>query len=181
MNWRCCVVLAGMLIGISGPAASGQAAMGQAAMGTEHTHMAAAASTALTLTVGGKATKLSVAELEAMPQKTITVRNAHTDKDETYSGVPVGDLLAKFGAPYEKNEKVIYHSYLRAGGMDGYWVLYSASEVESAMHLGDVIVATRVGGQPLGADGQFRLVASEEKKPARWVRNLSTLELKSAE
>ena len=170
---------AALVLGIGFATVTGRCQAAAAPM--EHTHMASAPSTALRVTVNGTATTISVAELEAMPQKTVTVKNAHSKAEETYTGVAVSDLLAKLGAAYEKNERGIDHSYLKASGTDGYWVLYSASEVEPAVHRGDVIVATRVGGEALKADGAFKLVASEDQKPARWVRNLSTLELKSAE
>ena len=72
-------------------------------------------------------------------------------------------------------------SYIVAEGMDKYWVLYSVTEIEGSEHNGDVIVATSLGGKPLGEDGQFKLVDSEDKKPQRWVRNLSAITVKSAE
>ena len=42
-------------------------------------------------------------------------------------------------------------------------------------------MAVAMNGKSLGEDGQLKLVASEDKKPARWVRNLSAITLKSAE
>jgi hypothetical protein len=33
----------------------------------------------------------------------------------------------------------------------------------------------------LGEDGQFKLINSEDKKPQRWVRNLSSISVRSAE
>jgi hypothetical protein len=68
-----------------------------------------------------------------------------------------------------------------AEGTDKYWVLYSMTEIEGSEHNGEVIVATSMGGKPLGMDGQFKLVDSEDKKPQRWVRNLSAIMVKSAE
>ncbi|MCU1253301.1 MAG: hypothetical protein JWQ49_6330, partial [Edaphobacter sp.] len=62
-----------------------------------------------------------------------------------------------------------------------YWVLYSVTEIESSEHNGEVIVATTVGGKPLGKDGQFKLVDSVDKKPERLVRNLKSITVKSAE
>jgi hypothetical protein len=44
-----------------------------------------------------------------------------------------------------------------------------------------VIVADQMDGQPLGEDGAFKLVLQGDKRPARWVRNLSTIKVKSAE
>ncbi len=149
---------------------------------TEHVHAPTPPSTSLTVTVDGKAATLSVAELAAMPQKTVTVYNEHMKADETYTGVLLGDLLAKYGLPVDKTtHRKMLRSYIVAEGMDKYWVLYSVTEIEGSEHNGDVIVATSVGGKPLGEDGQFKLVDSEDKKPQRWVRNLSAITVKSAE
>jgi hypothetical protein len=148
----------------------------------EHAHAPAQPSTSLTLTVDGKATTLSVADLQAMPQKTVTVHNEHTKTDETYAGVVLGDLLAKFGFPVDKtSHRKMLRSYLIAEGMDKYWVLYSVTEIEASEHNADVIVATTLDGKPLGDDGAIKLVDSSDKKPQRWVRNLSAITVKSAE
>jgi hypothetical protein len=148
----------------------------------EHGHPPVTPSTSLTLTVDGKATTLSVAELQAMPQKTVTVHNEHTKADESYAGVLLGDLLAKYGFPVDKTtHRKMLRSYLVAEGTDKYWVLYSVTEIEGSEHNGEVIVATSMGGKPLGEDGQFKLVDSGDKKPERWVRNLSAISVKSAE
>ena len=139
-------------------------------------------STSLTLHIDGKATVLSMAELQAMPQKTVAVHNEHTKADESYSGVLLGDLLAKYGFPVDKTtHRKMLQSYVVATGMDKYWVLYSATEVEPSEHSGDVIVAISMNGKPLGEDGAFKLVSNEDKKPQRWVRNLTAITLKSAE
>jgi hypothetical protein len=65
--------------------------------------------------------------------------------------------------------------------MDKYWVLYSVTEIESSEHNSSVIVATSMDGKPLGEDGQLKLIDSADKKPQRWVRNLSAITVKSAE
>jgi hypothetical protein len=120
----------------------------------------------------------NVPELQALPQKTLTVHNEHTKTDETYTGVALSDLLAKYGAPFDKeNEKRIFHSYLRVEGTDHYYVVYSASEVQESIHNAEVIVAASLNGKPLADDGQIKLVASGEKRPARWVRNLLAITL----
>jgi hypothetical protein len=155
--------------------------MPQTAM-EEHAHAVAPLSTSLTLTIDGKATTLSVAELQAMPQKIVSVHNEHTKADETYSGVLLGDLLAKYGFPVDKTtHRKMLRSYLIAEGTDKYWVLYSVTEVEGSEHDGSVIVATSMNRKPLGEDGQLKLIDSSDKKPQRWVRNLSAITVKSAE
>jgi hypothetical protein len=151
----------------------------------EQAHPSAKPSTSLILTVDGKATKFSVADLQAMPQTTVTVHNEHTKVDESYTGVLLGDLLAKSGFPVNNVDKTTHRkmlrSYLTAEGTDKYWVLYSITEIEFSEHNGNVIVATSMGGKPLGDDGQFKLIDRADKKPQRWVRNLSAITVKSAE
>ena len=148
----------------------------------EHVHAPAPASTNLTLTIEGKATTLSIAELQGMPQTTVRVHNEHTKADETYTGVLVGAILARYGFPVDKTtHQKMLRSYLVAEGTDKYWVLYSVTEVEGTEHEGNVIVATSMNGKPLGADGQLKLVDSGDKKPPRWVRNLTAITVKSAE
>jgi hypothetical protein len=142
----------------------------------EHAHAKAALSTELQLTINDKTSTL--AELAAMPQKTVKVHNEHTKKDETYTGVAVGDLLAKYGFPVDQTtHRRMLRSYLVVEGTDKYWVLYSVTEVEPTEHNAEVIVATGVDGGRLGDDGNLKLVASADKKPQRWVRNLAAIRL----
>ena len=148
----------------------------------EHEHTPSAPSSSLTLTIDGKPTTVTIAEMQAMPQKTVAVHNEHTKTDESYSGVPLSELLAKYGFAVDKTtHRKMLHSYVMAEGTDKYWVLYSLTEVEPSEHNGDVIVALSMNGKPLGADGQLKLVASEDKRPERWVRNLSSITIRTVE
>jgi len=66
-------------------------------------------------------------------------------------------------------------------GTGHYFVLYSGTEIEGSVHSGgDVIVATRINGKDFGDDGEIKLVASGDKKPMRWVRNLTKITLVTA-
>jgi hypothetical protein len=139
-------------------------------------------STSLVLTVDGKAIPFSVADLKAMPQRTVAVHNEHTKVDEKYTGVALSDVLAKAGFVADKStQRKMLRSFLQVEGTDKYWVLYSVTEVEGSEHVGDVIVATSMGDKGLGADGNFKLVSTEDKKPQRWVRNLTAITLKTVE
>ena len=176
-------VLAGAIA--AGMALPGVMAVAQAAPGAMsgmEMPKQAPLSKSLTLTVDGKETRFSVADLNAMPQRTEIVHNEHTKADEKYTGVALSDLLAKAGFTANKTtQKQMLHSYIVATGTDKYWVLYSATEVEGSEHDGDVIVATSMNGRSLGADGEIKLVSTEDKKPQRWVRNLTAITLKTAE
>lgn len=145
---------------------------------TGHEQQKAVPSTELQLTIGDNATTITQAELATLPQKSVTVHNPHTNKDETYTGVAVGDLLAKHGfAISQATHRTMLRSYITAEGTDRYWVLYSVTEIEPSEHAAEVIVATSIDGHALGEDGQLKLVASADKKPQRWVRNLSAIRL----
>ena len=147
-----------------------------APMQEHHDRKPSAPSKSLVVTLNGKAATLSMADLQAMPQRTLTVHNGHSNVDETYTGVGLSDLLEKYGMTLQgAGAQKIYHSYVRAEGTDNYWVLYSASELEFGLHLGDAVVALSMDGKPLGADGDFKMVSADEKRPARWVRNLKSL------
>ncbi len=171
-----------MTLWLAGPVPMHAQTTPKAAAMEEHAHVPAPASTNLTLTIDGKATTLSIAELQAMLQTTVTVHNEHTKADETYTGVLLGAVLAKYGFPVDKTtHQKMLRSYLVAEGTDKYWVLYSVTEVKGTEHEGNVIVATSMNGKPLGKDGQLKLVDSGDKKPQRWVKNLTAITVKSAD
>ena len=144
----------------------------------EHSHAKAAPSTELQISVDGRTSTVTMQVLATMPQRSVKVHNEHTQKEETYTGVLLSDLLAKYGfAVGPSSHRAMLRSYITAEGTDKYWVLYSTTEVEGSEHKADVIVATSVDGAPLGEDGQFKLVDSADKKPQRWVRNLTAIRL----
>jgi hypothetical protein len=120
--------------------------------------------------------------LSAMAHITVTVHNPHTDADEAYSGVRLADLLVKVGAPLGKELRgEAMADYVIATGSDGYKAMLALGEVDPSFHPGDVIVADAMDGKPLDAhNGPLKLVVSEDKRPARCVRNLVRIELKSA-
>ena len=126
---------------------------------------------------------LSQAELKSLPHITVTVQNTHADEKETYSGVRLADLCTKLGAPLGKELRgKAMVSYIKASAPDGYAVVFSIAEIDPEFHSGEIIVADQMNGQPLDArSGPFKLVATEDKRPARWVRNVTTLELKTAD
>jgi hypothetical protein len=117
-------------------------------------------------------------QLAAYKHVTVTVHNAHTNADETYSGVPIDLLLLAAHAPLgdQLHGKAMTTGVI-ARGSDGYEVLLSLAEVDPAFHGGDVIVADALDGKPIEKNGPFQLVVSEDKRPARWVRNLVSISL----
>lgn len=127
-------------------------------------------------------TRISPAEFKTLPHTTVTVHNAHSNADEKYEGVLLGDLLTKYGAPLGKElHGVALAAYIVASGADGYVAVFSLAEVDPSFHPGDVLVADTMDGKALDArSGPLKLVVTEDKCPARGVRNLVSLELKIA-
>jgi hypothetical protein len=126
---------------------------------------------------------LSPSALKAMLHMTVTVHNSHTNADENYSGVRLADLLTKMGAPLgnELHGEALAN-YIVASGSDGYQAVLAIGEVDPSFHPGEVLVADAMDGKPLDAhSGPFKLVVTEDKRPARSVRNLTTIELKAAQ
>jgi len=142
-------------------------------------HEPSAPSTQLTLRgLDGKSLTLSPADLASLPHKTVTVMNHHTSASETYSGVLLTDLLAKIAAPRGEGVRgKLFMLGVVAEGTDHYSVLFAIAETDPTIHTGDIIVADQMNGQKLDKDGAFKLISTEEKRPARWVRNLSSISL----
>ena len=72
--------------------------------------------------------------------------------------------------------------YVVARGSDGYEAVLSLAEIDPAFHPGDVLVADSMNGKPLDEhDGPLKLLVTEDKRPARAVRNLTTIQLTPAQ
>jgi hypothetical protein len=119
---------------------------------------------------------LTPEDFAALPHKTVSVFNSHSNVNESYSGVPLIALLAKVRVPLgEQIKGRLLLTGIVAEGTDKYDVLFALAEVDPSTHAGDVIVADSVDNHKLEKDGAFKMVSTEEKRPARWVRNLSSI------
>jgi hypothetical protein len=144
------------------------------------THKPALPAGPLQITVGEKSATWTAATLAALPHTTVTVHNEHTKADETYSGVPLIALLTPLGVTDKPRGKDL-RLYVVAAGSDGYEVVYSIGEVTPDVHDATVLVADTENGAAINADGPLKLVATGEKRPARWVRNLVSIKVQTAE
>jgi hypothetical protein len=134
----------------------------------------------LKVTFGDKSATWTPEQLTALPQTTVTVYNEHTKAHETYTGVPLMNLLTQLGVPATPRGKDM-RLYLVAVGSDDYEAVYSVAEVNPSLHDATVIVADTENGKPLTADGPLKLIDTREKRPARWVRNLIAIRVLAAE
>ena len=120
---------------------------------------------------------LTVEDLKKMPRQKFSVVNPHDKKTENYEGVLVEDLLKKAGVAHGEDLKgPLLASYLIFESEDGYRVVFSIAELDSAIVDSGVVVTDTLDGAPLPAkQGPFRLIAPHEKRAARWVRMLKSI------
>ena len=134
----------------------------------------------LKITFGDKSAEWTAEKLAALPHQTIKLYNEHAKADQTFAGVPLIELLKPLGVP-ERPRGKDFQLYLVAEGSDGYKVVYSIGEVTPDVHHGTVLVADTMDGKALDQNGPMQLVASDENRPARWVRNLVAIRIQPAE
>jgi hypothetical protein len=155
-------------------------ASGQAAGEMKMEHKAPIAAGPLKISYDGKSAEWTVETLASLPHVAVKVYNEHAKADQTFSGVPLATLLTKLGVP-EKPHGKEFRLYLVAEGGDGYQVVYSVGEVTPDVHDGTTLVADTLDGKPLGDSGPLQLVTTGEKRPARWVRNLASVRVMTAQ
>jgi DMSO/TMAO reductase YedYZ molybdopterin-dependent catalytic subunit len=128
---------------------------------------------------GAVATPFSVSlgDLKKMPRVTVRVENSHAKKTEAYEGVPLVALLQKAGVPQgEKLRGLGMVSYVVVEAADNYHVLFSLAELDTSFEDSEVLLADTMDGALLAPDeGPFKLVAPHEKRPARWVKMVSSI------
>ncbi len=169
--FSCAAVLA-LLFAAASPAIHGQAASAASSAPSEP----------FRLTVSGDVKNplsLSLDDVRQLPRKTITVANEHAGENEVYEGTPLAGLLKQAGAVQGSQLRgKAMATYVVAEGSDGYRVIYSLAELDSDFQDSEVIVADTMNGKPLGDKlGPLRLVAPHDKRPARWVRMLRSIEV----
>lgn len=143
-----------------------------------HTHSGVPSTQLVIRNLDGKSITLNPEDLAGLPHKTVTVYNSHSKINEAYAGVALTELLRKAGVPQgEEVRGRLFAVAVIARGTDKYSVLYALAEVDPSIHTGDVMVADSVDGHKLGDDGAFKMVSTEEKRPARWVRNLEEIDV----
>jgi hypothetical protein len=134
----------------------------------------------LKITFGDKSATWTVASLAGLPHVTVTVYDEHTKANETYSGVPLIALLTPLGMNEKPSGKDL-RLYVVAEGSDLYEVVYSSGEITPQVNHATVIVADTENGKPLTGDGPLKMIATNEKRPARWVRSLVAIKVFAAQ
>jgi hypothetical protein len=122
----------------------------------------------------GKQTQLTRADLEALPHVKVT-----TGASATFEGVALGALLAKAGVGLgETLRGKRMASCLLVEAADGYRAVIALPELDPAFTDKQIVLAFLKDGKPLDdKEGPYRIVIPDEKRMARWVRQVTTLKI----
>ena len=122
--------------------------------------------------------KLSLEDLTGMEQTEVTAED-RDGKEHTFKGVRLATVLHAAGVTMGKElrgKNLTKYILLKAG--DGYEVIFSIPEIDPEFTDQTVILAYLVDGDPLKKDeGPFRIIAPNDKKHARWIRELRSINI----
>lgn len=128
-------------------------------------------------TADAKQTILTKADIEALPRLKVAV-NEHGET-VTFDGVLMRSVLEKGGIVLgETSRGKVMASCLLVEAGDGYRVVIALPELDADFTDKDVVLAFAKDGKPLDAkEGPYRIVIPDEKRMARWVRQVMTLRI----
>jgi hypothetical protein len=127
--------------------------------------------------LSGEPVVLSRADIEALPHMKVTVQVA--DQPVVFEGVAVQAILQKAGITFGETMKgKRLASCLLVKAADDYRVVIALPEIDPAFTDKQVILAFLRDGKSLDAkEGPYRIVIPDEKRMARWVRQVTTLKI----
>jgi hypothetical protein len=125
----------------------------------------------------GKQAVLARADIEALPHIKVTASISGTSV--TFEGIPLKAVLEKAGVGFGETMKgKRMASCLLVEAADGYRVVIALPEIDPAFTDKQVVLAFLKDGKPLDEkEGPYRLVIPDEKRMARWVRQVTTLKI----
>lgn len=134
------------------------------------------------LSVGGeveRAMKLSAADLAKLPHRTVRAKD-HGGKESSYEGVAIVEILRLAGVPFGEGLRGKNLSlYLLVEAADGYRAVFALPELDPAYTDKVILLADRKDGNSLSAsEGPLRIVVPDEKRQARWVRQVTSLTIR---
>lgn len=141
--------------------------------------VAVAAQAQRSIDVVGLDGKKSTVSLSDLPRKTFDTADAAGIKT-THEGVALRDVLVKAGVPMGDalRGKALARVVL-ATAADGYQVAYAIAEIDAAFNEQVMLIADTRNGKPLLADtGPLQMIVPQDKRPARWIRQLIQLEVR---
>jgi hypothetical protein len=128
----------------------------------------------------GKQVVLARADLEALPH--IKITTAVSGVSATFEGVSLKSALERAGVGFGETLKgKRLASFLLVEAADGYRVVIALPEIDPAFTDKQIVLAFLKDGKPLDEkEGPYRIVMPDEKRMARWVRQVTALRVADA-
>jgi DMSO/TMAO reductase YedYZ molybdopterin-dependent catalytic subunit len=127
----------------------------------------------------GRSAVLTSGALATLPRQSLSL-TAHGET-HVYEGPTLASVLERLDAPLGgrlRGEALRTYVVVRAA--DGYVVVFSLAEIDPAMSPTAVILADQADGAPLPAEeGPLRLIVEGDARPARSVRQVTAIELRT--
>jgi len=125
----------------------------------------------------GHTTSFTPGQIAKLPH--VTVNTKDHDTPAQFEGVPISQLLSAAGIPLgEALRGPALTQTVLVQAADDYKVVFALAEFDPAFSSREIILADKRDGKPLeGKEGPFRIVAPGDKRPARWVRQVSSIKI----
>jgi len=141
--------------------------------------------TPVLLTIGGEVAnpvKLTASDLAKLPRRSVQAKD-HDGKETTFEGIELAEVLAlagvKSGEQLKGKELALF---LVVDAADGYRAVFALPELDHAFTDRTILLADRRNGKALTEkEGPLRIVVPDEKRQARWVRQVVALTIRRAE
>ena len=123
-----------------------------------------------------KTLKLSRSDLANLKQVEVSAKD-HGGQLSTFKGVALVDVLEAAGVTLGsqlRGKNLLKYVVVKAA--DNYEVVFSLPEIDPEFTSQAVLLAYKVDGEDLAkGDGPFRMVVPNDKKQARWVREVVSI------
>jgi Oxidoreductase molybdopterin binding domain len=129
----------------------------------------------------GKTTALTAEALAKLPRQKVTA-TGHSGVPAIYEGVALADVLRAGKVALGKDLKgPLLANCLVIEAADQYRVVFSLPEVDPDVTDKVVLLTDRKDGKALDAkEGPYRLVVPHDKRPSRWVKQVSRISVQKA-
>ena len=123
-----------------------------------------------------KPLQLSGSDVRKLPRRTLRAKN-HDGKECDYEGVELREILTRAGVKFGKELKGrLLALVVLVEAADNYQAVFALPELDSLFTDRVILLADSCDGKPLPtANGPLQIIVPDEKRHARWVRQVKSL------